>query len=777
MKKIPAYILFLISLFINEGFSQDTVAVTSPNGGESWVANSTHTITWSDNFDPQVKIELFKSGSFHSEIKRSTISNGVYEWDIDKSIPSDSDYTVKISSTINSNVFDFSDENFTIIANEVTVISPNGGEAWKAGTTQTITWTDNFDENVKIDLFKGGVFKFSLPGGSSTPSDGSFNWAIPFDITGGSDYSIRIASVQNSSVVFDNSDGNFTITPNQITITSPNGGEIWRTVIPQTITWNDNLTGSVKIELYQGGQKSGDLHSVLSVSTPSGTGSFLWNVTTDVIPANDYQIKITSNLNSNVFDFSDTTFTFMKEITVISPNGGEAWLVGSQQAMGWTDNITENVSIDLFKSDTLYTVIEFATGSDGSKNWNIPDTTTPGSDYKIKITSVVDPEVFDFSDNNFTIVGFSMMVLAPNGGEAWLVGSRQTIGWNDNFPGNVSIDLFKNDTLYSIIEFSTGSDGSNDWDIPDSTTPGSDYKIKITSVNNLSVFDFSENNFTIVGFSITIVTPNGGEEWLIGDKRDIVWTDNIDENVKIDLFKGGLFHSTIDFSSSGADGVQPWEIPLSILPGEDYKIRITSVDDSTIFDFSDNNFTLFLPKINITSPSAGEIWQAGTSHTITWTDVIDENVQIDLYKSDTLYSAISPSTTSDGAFTWKIPAETEAGSNYRIMIKSTINDIIFDFSDGNFTIKTVPDEFILSQNYPNPFNPSTIIQYGIPEDGRVLLEVFDITGQKLFTLVDEEQISGFHQVQFENSVLPSGVYFYRIVAGEFVDYKKMILSK
>jgi len=111
------------------------------------------------------------------------------------------------------------------------------------------------------------------------------------------------------------------------------------------------------------------------------------------------------------------------------------------------------------------------------------------------------------------------------------------------------------------------------------------------------------------------------------------------------------------------------------------------------------------------------------------------------------------------------------------MIKSTTNDIIFDFSDGNFTIKTVPDEFILSQNFPNPFNPSTIIQYGIPEDGRVLLEVFDITGQKLFTLVDEEQISGFHQVQFENSVLPSGVYLYRIVAGEFVDYKKMILSK
>jgi len=775
MKKISAYIIFLIFLFINEGFSQDTVAVISPNGSESWVADSTHIIRWSDNFDARVNIDLFKGGVFHSLIKASTISSGIYEWEIDKSIPSDSDYKIKISHTENSLVFDFSDENFTIIANEVTVISPNGGEDWKAGTTQTITWTDNFDENVKIDLNKGGVFHSSLTG--STPSNGSFNWNIPFNFTGGSDYSIRIASFQNSSVVFDNSNSNFTITPNQITVTSPNGGEIWRTVVPQIITWNDNLTGTVKIELYQGGQKAGDLHSVLTLST-TNTGSFLWNVTTDVIPANDYLIKITSNLNNDVFDFSDTTFTFIKEITLLSPNGGEAWLVGSQKVIGWTDNITENVSIDLFKNDTLYTIIEFATGSDGSKNWNIPESTTPGSDYKIKITSVVDSSVFDFSDNNFTISGFSMMVLSPNGGEAWLVGSRQTIAWFDDFPGNASIDLFKSDTLYTIIEFSTGSDGSDNWDIPDSTIPGSDYKIKISSVDDPGVFDFSDNNFTIIGFNITVTSPIGGEQWLIGDKRDIVWTTNIDENVKIDLYKGGLFHSTIDFSSSSGDGVQPWEIPLSgISQGEDYSIRIESVDDSTLFDFSDSDFTLFLSKITITSPNGGEIWQAGTRHTITWTDVIEENVQIDLYKSDTLYSPISPSTKSDGAFFWNIPAQTEAGFDYKIMMKSTTNDIIFILSAGNFTIKTVPDDFILSQNYPNPFNPSTTIRYGIPEDGRVVLEVFDITGQKLFTLVDKEEEKGFHEVSFENSVLPSGVYIYRIVAGKFVDFKKMILSK
>ncbi len=598
MKKISAYILFLIFIFINKGFSQ-TVTVISPNGGESWVADNTHTITWSDNFDPQVKIELFKGGAFHSVIKSSTISNGIYEWEIDKSIPSDSDYTVKITKTDNSLVFDFSDENFTIVANEVTVTSPNGGEDWKAGTTQTITWTDNFDENVKIDLFKGGVFKFSLPdGGNSTPSDGSFNWTIPFDITGGSDYNIRIASTQNSSVVFDNSNGNFTITPNQITITSPIGGEIWRTVVPQTITWNDNFTGTVKIELFQGGQDPGDLYSVLTSSTSNG--SFLWNISTDVKPANDYLIKITSNLNNNVFDFSD-------------------------------------------------------------------------------------------------------------------------------------------------------------------------------------------NNFTIVGFNIRVTSPNGGEEWLLGYRRDIVWTDNIAENVKIDLYKGGLFHSTIDFSSSSVDGVQPWDIPLSsISQGGDYRIRIMSVDDSTLFDFSDGDFTLFLPKITINSPNGGEIWQPGTSNVITWTDNIDEAVQIDLYKNDAIYSSINPSTPSDGAFTWNIPTETEAGSDYKIRITGTINDIILDFSDGNFTIigatgveerfSEIPDTYEIMQNYPNPFNPSTTIYYALPEAGSVELVIYDVLGNEVMKY-SENQEAGYHKFEFDASDLTSGIYFYRLQAGIFIETKKMVLLK
>ncbi len=91
--------------------------------------------------------------------------------------------------------------------------------------------------------------------------------------------------------------------------------------------------------------------------------------------------------------------------------------------------------------------------------------------------------------------------------------------------------------------------------------------------------------------------------------------------------------------------------------------------------------------------------------------------------------------------------------------------------------KTIPTEFSLSQNYPNPFNPSTIIRYGLPEDSHVKLELFNTLGQRLTVIVDEGQKAGFHQVLFERSELSSGIYLYRLRAGDFAKIRKMIYIK
>jgi endo-1,4-beta-D-glucanase Y len=89
-----------------------------------------------------------------------------------------------------------------------------------------------------------------------------------------------------------------------------------------------------------------------------------------------------------------------------------------------------------------------------------------------------------------------------------------------------------------------------------------------------------------------------------------------------------------------------------------------------------------------------------------------------------------------------------------------------------------PGKFYLSQNYPNPFNPSTKISYQVPSDGLVKLNVYDITGKLIASLVNEFQKSGYYNIEFNSSFqLPSGIYFYRMTSSNFIETKKMLLIK
>lgn len=101
-------------------------------------------------------------------------------------------------------------------------------------------------------------------------------------------------------------------------------------------------------------------------------------------------------------------------------------------------------------------------------------------------------------------------------------------------------------------------------------------------------------------------------------------------------------------------------------------------------------------------------------------------------------------------------------------------------ADNNSIVKEVsaiPTEFALQQNYPNPFNPSTAINYDLPVGSFVTMKIFDITGREIATLVNEMQNAGSYNIRFDGSNFASGVYFYRIQAGEFTQLKKMFLIK
>jgi hypothetical protein len=98
-------------------------------------------------------------------------------------------------------------------------------------------------------------------------------------------------------------------------------------------------------------------------------------------------------------------------------------------------------------------------------------------------------------------------------------------------------------------------------------------------------------------------------------------------------------------------------------------------------------------------------------------------------------------------------------------------------ADGVSDQPKMPKVFLLYQNYPNPFNPSTTIQYGLPHKSLVSLMVFNALGQLVSQLVSGEQEAGYHEVRFEGAPLASGVYFYRLQAGDFVQTRKLLLVR
>jgi hypothetical protein len=98
------------------------------------------------------------------------------------------------------------------------------------------------------------------------------------------------------------------------------------------------------------------------------------------------------------------------------------------------------------------------------------------------------------------------------------------------------------------------------------------------------------------------------------------------------------------------------------------------------------------------------------------------------------------------------------------------------------SLLTQPEKFVLEQNYPNPFNPTTKIRYSVPSDVKremlnVVLNVYDVLGREVATLVNEEKDAGVYEVEFDGTNFSSGIYLYRLNTGNFSTVRKMILLK
>ena len=284
-----------------------------------------------------------------------------------------------------------------------------------------------------------------------------------------------------------------------ITVTYPNGGEVWEWTTVEYITWTStNIDSNVIIEYDTDGIEPWGL---IYYDYPN-SGSASWLV--PMYYSDTVRIRISSKQPPYVSDTSDDYFTITDiaepYINIIHPNGGEIWQAGTKEFIHWDSDISGGyVKIEYSTTGSEpWTTIKGNAINWGDYEWSIPS--TPSDTVKVKISSVDYPEIWDISDNYFTIDEAAdqwINVNQPNGGEQWEIGLHKYITWDSNeIDGKVKIEYSTTGTSpWNTIDDNTTNDGWYEWIIP--PEPSGTVLVKIKSVNDPGISDTSDNYFTI----------------------------------------------------------------------------------------------------------------------------------------------------------------------------------------------------------------------------------------------------------------------------------------
>ncbi|MBZ0183633.1 MAG: T9SS type A sorting domain-containing protein [Melioribacteraceae bacterium] len=444
------------------------------------------------------------------------------------------------------------------------------------------------------------------------------------------------------------------------------------------------------------------------------------------------------------------------------------------------------------------------TAINGDFEWSANEVICYGTSSSSVIISSRDGKVFDFNSIQInTIYGGSISIVGSGyesftinitGGTSNLIYSpgklvtQVTISSTDSVPFIIYFDNVFTTLGYSLVTFTDGKSFSQsiipnstnqvvgrfsldaDYDGAELTSATINFDGSPTGISNFKLWASSDANFggdSQLGSTVANYPGNGSSITFNGFSNSISASGTyyfltadiangasgtargyLLNNSSVVLSDDGIFNSTIN-NSYLSDNATPLPVELTSFTAD---LNENNVDLNWQTATEINNYGFEIQRSVVSVQRSEEGWEK--------------------------VGFVEGSGNSNSPKEYSFVDESAQNGKYSYRLKQIDFDGQFEYSDEiEVEVNNLPTEFSLLQNYPNPFNPTTTIKYSLPVDSKVLMEVYNILGEKVMTLINQEVKAGYNEVIFNANNLSSGIYTYTISTGEFNQVKKMMLLK
>ncbi|MFC1490805.1 Ser-Thr-rich GPI-anchored membrane family protein [Candidatus Latescibacterota bacterium] len=668
-----------------------TLTLTSPTGGESWEASSSHNITWSATDVTSVKLEYStNNGSSWSTITSSvSASVSTYSW----SIPalSSTNCLIRIIDTSDETVKDQNNAVFSIEPTQemLTLTSPNGGENWTVsdyiGNHWDITWmyTNNSENQVKLEYSTDNGVTWNYITSGVDANKRMYSWGTP-PYVNSHQCLVRISDVNYTNVV-DVSDDVFTITNSHINLNLS----------------STQLTFSGK-EKKWGTDWSSD-GNWISYSEKGDDGLFdIW-----IVPSSGGEpVKLTENIEGS---HSIAYFTPNENKLIFNARGADDTNINNYKIhrinnLNTKENevLLERAQNAAISNNGQYIVYRVAP-SMNLNLWNLANTNikTIGTEeelnYPIQIFSHDDSHIITQKLINEEV---KLVQIPVGGGQFEQLTSIAGDHWYHDISRNGNFILYTELQQNKIWVYNTLSGVSStvlDKNLTlknqgASFSPdGSKISFLLETAYNSGIYEVFVADFPLGMLNVT--NPNGGENLQAETTQNITWTNTIIDKVMIQFSSdNGANWSIIAENIDANTETFAWTVPN--VNSSQCLIKISDEFDTNISDVSDGVFTITSGSssgdITLTSPNGGEQWPSNSTQTILWTKGNVSYINID-YSPDGGSSWLNVARNIlVNTYDWKVPAYATAQGIIRVTDAADSN--VWDESDGYFEITS--DNFI-----------------------------------------------------------------------------------